>query len=148
MSRLINKLSPNPRLQRTRSAPLRSPLSRKTFGDSREMCGAGQATIRVAARTRIVHPFRPGRRRAEISPQECPALASQRFPTNASSGPLNSTSAQAYRPAMSRLINQLSPNPRLQRTRSAPLRSPLSRKPLGGHNVQKGDHDSKRAGGT
>ena len=24
------------------------------------------------------------------------------------------------------------PNPRLQRTRSAPLRSPLSRKPLGG----------------
>ncbi len=32
---------------------------------------------------------------------------------------------------MLRLINQLSPNPRLQRTRSASLRSPLSRKPLG-----------------
>jgi len=27
------QLSPNPRLQRTRSAPLRSPLSRKPFGD-------------------------------------------------------------------------------------------------------------------
>ncbi len=33
---------------------------------------------------------------------------------------------------MFRLINKLSPNPRLQRTRSAPLRSPLSRQPLGG----------------
>jgi hypothetical protein len=31
MSRLINKLSPNPRLQRTR---LRAPLSRKSFGDT------------------------------------------------------------------------------------------------------------------
>jgi hypothetical protein len=31
MFRLINKLSPNPRLQRTRSASLRSPLSRKTL---------------------------------------------------------------------------------------------------------------------
>ena len=29
-------------------------------------------------------------------------------------------------------MKQRSPNPRLQRTRSAPLRSPLSRKPLGG----------------
>jgi hypothetical protein len=67
----------------------------------------------------------------EISPQERPALPSQRFPANANSGPLNSSSAKAYRPAMFRLINQLSPNPRLQRTRSAPLRSPLSRKPFG-----------------
>jgi hypothetical protein len=70
---------------------------------------------------------------AEISPQERPALPSQRFPANPSCGPLNSSSAQAYRPAMSRLINQLSPNPRLQRTRVCPAggRSPLSRKPLG-----------------
>ena len=29
--------SPNPRLQRTRSASLRSPLSRKPFGDSLSM---------------------------------------------------------------------------------------------------------------
>ncbi len=82
---------------------------------------------------------------AEISPQERPALPSQRFPVNADSGPLNSSSAQAYRPAMSRLVNQLSPNPRLQRTRAALLlqsthgkipsssgvmRAPLNRKPL------------------
>jgi hypothetical protein len=33
-ARLIKSLPPNPRLQRTR---LRSPLSRKPFGDSREM---------------------------------------------------------------------------------------------------------------
>ena len=71
---------------------------------------------------------------SEISPQERSALPSQRFPRNASSDPLNSSSAQAYCPAMSRLINQLTPNPRLQRTRSAPLRSPLSRQPFGdGH---------------
>ena len=68
---------------------------------------------------------------AGIVPQERPSLPSQRFPVNGSSSPLNSISAQAYRPVMSRLINQLSPNPRLQRTRSAPLRSPLSRKPFG-----------------
>jgi hypothetical protein len=37
---------------------------------------------------------------------------------------------------MSRLINQLSPNPRLQRTRSAPLRSPLSRKPFGAFSIR------------
>jgi len=41
---------------------------------------------------------------------------------------LNNLLAQAYRPVMSQLINRLSPNPRLQRTR---LRSPLSRKPFG-----------------
>jgi len=41
---------------------------------------------------------------------------------------LNSTPAQAYRPDMSRLINKLSPNPRLQRTR---LRTPLGRKSFG-----------------
>jgi len=29
---------PNPRLQRTRSAPLRSPLSRKPFGDAKRHC--------------------------------------------------------------------------------------------------------------
>jgi hypothetical protein len=44
---------------------------------------------------------------------------------------LNSILVQAYRPAMFRLTNRLSPNPRLQRTRSASLRSPLSRKPFG-----------------
>jgi hypothetical protein len=38
---------------------------------------------------------------------------------------LNSIPAKAYRRGMSRLINQLPPNPRLQRTRSPPLRSPL-----------------------
>jgi len=65
---------------------------------------------------------------AEISPQERPALPAQRFPSEASSGPLNTTSAQAYRPVMFRLTNKLSPNPRLQRTR---LRSPLSHKSLG-----------------
>jgi hypothetical protein len=39
--------APNPRLQRTRSAPLRSPLSRKPFGDggwlipaAKEKCNA------------------------------------------------------------------------------------------------------------
>ncbi len=67
---------------------------------------------------------------AEIPPHERPSLSSQQFPENASSDPLNRTSVAAYRPVMSRLINKLSPNPRLQRTRSAPLRSPLSRKPL------------------
>ena len=51
--------------------------------------------------------------------------------SGASPDTLNSSSAKAYRPAMSRLINQLSPNPRLQRTRSAPLRSLLSRKSFG-----------------
>jgi hypothetical protein len=44
---------------------------------------------------------------------------------------LNSISAQAYRGRMSPLNNSLAPNPRLQRTRSAPLRSPLNRKPFG-----------------
>ncbi len=37
MSRLINKLTPNPRLQRTR---LRSPLSRKPFGHRRYIAAA------------------------------------------------------------------------------------------------------------
>jgi hypothetical protein len=32
--RSMNSLSPNTALQRTRSAPLRSPLSFQTFGDS------------------------------------------------------------------------------------------------------------------
>jgi hypothetical protein len=68
---------------------------------------------------------------AEIAPQERPALPAQRCPADARSSPLNDTSVQAYRSVMFRLINKLSPNPRLQRTRSAPLRSPLSRKPLG-----------------
>jgi len=65
---------------------------------------------------------------AEISPQERPALPSQRFPANASSGPLNRISAKTYRPGMFRLTNQLSPNPRLQRTRMC---APLSRKSFG-----------------
>ena len=68
---------------------------------------------------------------AEVSPQEHPALPPQRFPRRANSRPLNSSSAQAYRPAMSQLINQLSPNPRLQRNRSDPLRPPLSFRTLG-----------------
>ena len=34
--------SPNPRLQRTRSAPLRSPLSRKPFGDRKNQSGFGR----------------------------------------------------------------------------------------------------------
>jgi len=45
---------------------------------------------------------------------------------------LNSKLGRAYRSGMFRLINKLSPNPRLQRTR---LRSPLSRKPFGGLSV-------------
>ncbi len=51
---------PNNALQRTR---LRAPLSFETFGDTRKMRGAGRATTRVAARTRIVHPVRPDRHR-------------------------------------------------------------------------------------
>ena len=51
--------------------------------------------------------------------------------TSARPDTLNSIPAKAYRRSMPRLINQLSPNPRLQRTRSAPLRSPLSRKSFG-----------------
>jgi len=38
---------------------------------------------------------------------------------------------KAYRPGMPRLNPIVPPNPRLQRTRSAPLRSPLSCKPFG-----------------
>jgi len=41
MFRLINQLSPNPRLQRTCSALLRSPLSRKSFGVGRGFVGVG-----------------------------------------------------------------------------------------------------------
>ncbi len=70
----------------------------------------------------------------EISPKERPALPSQRFPANASSGPLNSGTAGAYRPGMSWLIKTLPPNPRLQRTR---LRAPLSRKSLGRSKTKK-----------
>jgi hypothetical protein len=44
---------------------------------------------------------------------------------------LNSVSAKAYRRSLSRLINQLTPNPVLQRTRSAPLRAPLSFETVG-----------------
>jgi hypothetical protein len=42
------------------------------------------------------------------------------------------------------------PSTALQRTRVRPAggRSPLSFETLGDQNVQKGDHDSKRAGGT
>jgi hypothetical protein len=43
---------------------------------------------------------------------------------------VSSISAKAYRGRMPRLNITLAPNPRLQRTRSAPLRSPLSRKPF------------------
>jgi hypothetical protein len=66
---------------------------------------------------------------AEMASQERPSLPFQRFLANESSGPLNSTSAEAYRSGVFCLINRLSPNPRLQRTR---FRSPLSRKPFGG----------------
>jgi hypothetical protein len=102
-------------------------VNRRPLSNSREVCKAGQATTRAAARAHIGQQFPPSRRRPDISPREPRVLPSQRFPASASSGPLNSSSAQAYRPAMSRPINQLSPSPRLQRTRSAPLRSPLSR---------------------
>jgi hypothetical protein len=44
---------------------------------------------------------------------------------------VSSSSAKAYRGRMPRLNIALAPNPQLQRTRSAPLRSPLSRKPFG-----------------
>ena len=43
---------------------------------------------------------------------------------------VSSISAKAYGGRMLRLNISLAPNPRLQRTRSAPLRSPLSRQPL------------------
>ncbi len=42
-------------------------------------------------------------------------------------GPLNNLPAQGYRPAIFPLLKNLPANPRLQRTRSAALRSPLSR---------------------
>ncbi len=45
--------------------------------------------------------------------------------------PLKTSMAWAYRPAMSRLLTTVPPNPRLQRTPSASPPSPLSRKPLG-----------------
>lgn len=50
---------------------------------------------------------------------EAPSLSSQRFPSDTSPDTLNSISAKAYRRVMSRFINQLTPNPRLQRTRCA-----------------------------
>ena len=70
-----------------------------------------------------------GRLAADLG--ERPALPSQRFPRGASSGPLNSSSAQAYGPAMSRPINQLVAEPpaRSQADSRSALRaapSPLS----------------------
>jgi hypothetical protein len=69
----------------------------------------------------------------ESPPQQTPVpFGSTLSGRDASPGPLNGISAQAYRARMSPLNNSLAPNPRLQRTRSAPLRSPLNRKPFGG----------------
>jgi len=62
---------------------------------------------------------------------EAPGPFGSTFSGQRKFGPLNSIPAQAYRPLVFRLINQLSPNPRLQRTPSASPPSPLSRKPFG-----------------
>jgi hypothetical protein len=61
--------------------------------------------------------------------QERPLLPSPRVPSNASSGPLNSIPAQAYRPF--RLTNNLPPNTALQRTSPAAPAPPLSFGTLG-----------------
>jgi hypothetical protein len=49
--------APNPRLQRTRSAPLRSPLSRKPFGAAVKIRAGGRHVAeRVAAQQRPCVP--------------------------------------------------------------------------------------------
>jgi len=83
------------------------------------------------ARTEIVLLVQRWPALAEISPQTRAALPALRFRPDASSDPLNSIPAQAYRLVMFRPSNILSPNPRLQRTPSASPPSPLSRKPFG-----------------
>ena len=97
------------------------------------------------ARTSIVHPFQPARRRQRFLRTKALALPAQRFPSDSSS-PLKNAAAGAYRQGVSRLFTTVSPNPRLQPTRPAlslqpvpgkkassggSVRAPLSRKPLG-----------------
>ncbi len=67
---------------------------------------------------------------ANPAPQTRPFPA-ERLPPDSGAGPLDSVTAAAYRPAMSRLVNCLPPNPRLQRTSSASPPSLLSRKTFG-----------------
>ena len=121
---------------------IRTPNSCSATPEKSE--GRGRDSRRVA-RTSIVHPFHPGRRRQRFLRTKAPALPAQRFPSDSSS-PLKNAAAGAYRPGVPRLFTPVPPNPRLQRTRAAvPLqpvpgkkassggsvRSPLSRKPLG-----------------
>ena len=93
-------------------------LNSISFGDSLGMQGAEQGTIGVSARTNILLPFRAGPRQRRFRRRR--ARLSQRFPRTASPNPLNSSSLQAYRPAMSRLINELWPSAQLQGPRVRP----------------------------
>ena len=78
------------------------------------------------ARTGILLQIHPGRRRQRSLRRRRPALPAQRLPADPSSVPLNPAAAEAYRRVMPRLNPTAPPNTALQRTRSAPLRSPLS----------------------
>src|SRR5437016_2362858 len=63
-------MSPNPRLQRTRSAPLRSPLSRKTLG------GPELAALRTAAAILVISLV-ASRLAAQCSPQKLLRIVTQ-----------------------------------------------------------------------
>src|SRR5215472_17469034 len=58
-----NDATPNPRLQRTRSAPLRSPLSRQPLGGTRTGVGTGRL---LSAGAKNLHPARD--RRSPMQP--------------------------------------------------------------------------------
>jgi hypothetical protein len=82
---MSNASAPNPRLQRTRSAPLRSPLSRKPFGAAVKI-RAGRRHVAARGPAQHSHAF------SVPSPLQRPAPWAQRTPRH-----LEGLTAKAYR---------------------------------------------------
>ena len=111
MPRLNTAAPPNKALQRTRSAPLRSPLSFETLGDGREAARGGTPSNPSKVRRMSILTGMANRFRAQV----------------AAAGDV--MSELTYRSTLPETLPP--PNNALQRTRSAPLRSPLSFETLG-----------------